>query len=354
MKTILFLALPFLLPLLCASRLASQADTVYNIFSRLQQFEPLEVVIETDIKKLRSGSGPETQWQSAVFKIMKDNAAVFEQKVQVAPRGNMRKKTCHFPPVKIRFYEHKLKTDSLEDVNELKLVVACRNSNEDDQFVLKEWLAYKLYNLLTEESFRVKEASVRFVTPGKKKGGIVSTAFFIESEQELASRLGGRPIKPRIISPKGLDSVAYDRMCLFQFMIGNTDWSTYTRHNIKTIGFKGRPAIAVPYDFDYSGLVSTDYSIPSPDLPIKAVQERYYLGFCRSAASFSAMFKEFLAKRAAILAVCEQAPRIEKVNRRQMQDYLKEFFDILEEPRQAKAQIMGNCDKRLRKEKKDE
>ena len=353
MKTILFRALPFLLPLLCAFCLSAQNDTVHNIFSRLQQFDPLEVVIETDIKKLRSSSGPETQWQNGIFKIMKNNAAVFEQKVQVAARGNMRKKTCHFPPVKIRFYEHKLENDSLEDVNELKLVVACRNTNDDDQLVLKEWLAYKLYNLLTEESFRVKEASVRFITPGKKKGGMVSTAFFIESEQELASRLGGRPIKPRIISPRGLDTVAYDRMCLFQYMIGNTDWSTYTRHNIKTIGFKGRAAIAIPYDFDYSGLVSADYAIPSPDLPIKVVQERYYLGFCRSAASYSDRFKEFLAQKEAILAVCQQAPRIEKANRRQMHDYLKEFFDILEEPRRAKVQILENCDKRLRKDKSD-
>lgn len=348
-----FRALPFLLPLVYVCRLPAQSDTVYNIFSRLQQFDPLEVVIETDIKKLRSNTGTETQWQGGVFKIVKDNAAVFEQKIQITARGNMRKKTCDFPPVKIRFYEHKMKNDSLEDVNELKLVVACRNTNDDDQLVMKECLAYKIYNLMTEESFRVKEASVRFVTPGKKKGGLVSTAFFIESEQELASRLGGRPIKPRIISPRGLDSAAYDRMCLFQYMIGNTDWSTYTRHNIKIIGFKGRPAIAVPYDFDYSGLVSADYAIPSPDLPIKAVQERYYLGFCRGNASFSAIFKAFLAQKEAIFDVCNQAPRIDKANRRQMHDYLEDFFDILEDSRRAKSQIIENCDKRLRKEKNE-
>ena len=104
-------------------------------------------------------------------------------------------------------------------------------------------------------------------------------AFFIESEQEMASRLGGRPVKPRIISPKGMDSTAYDRMCLFQFMIGNTDFGAYTRHNVKVVGFKGRPPIPVPYDFDYSGLVAADYAIPSTDLPIQNVEERYFLGF---------------------------------------------------------------------------
>lgn len=349
----LFFALSFLLLLLPTGPVQAQQDSSGNIFSRLQQFNPLNVVIETDIKQLKSTTGPETVWQPAVFKIMNNNAVAFEQKIQVAARGNMRRKTCDFPPVKIRFYEGKLENDSIEDINELKLVVGCRNTNVDDQLVLKECLVYKLYNLLAEESFRVKEASIRFQTPGKKKGGIESTAFFIESEQELASRLGGRPIKPRIISPKGMDTVAYDRMCLFQFMIGNTDWSTYTRHNIKVIGFKGRPPIAVPYDFDYSGIVAADYAIPSTDLQIKSVQERYYLGFCRSAASFNAMFKEYLGKKEQILKYCEQAERIDKNNRRQMRDYLTSFFEILEDPRRAQRQIMENCDKRIRKEKKE-
>lgn len=183
MKTMFFRALPFLLPLVYVCRLPAQSDTVYNIFSRLQQFDPLEVVIETDIKKLRSNTGTETQWQGGVFKIVKDNAAVFEQKIQITARGNMRKKTCDFPPVKIRFYEHKMKNDSLEDVNELKLVVACRNTNDDDQLVMKECLAYKLYNLMTEESFRVKEASVRFVTPGKKKADWSARPFLLKASR---------------------------------------------------------------------------------------------------------------------------------------------------------------------------
>lgn len=354
MKTIFPRALLLLAAFAYACNLTAQDSTLHNIFSRLQQYDPLNVVIETDIKKLRSASGTEKQWQSGIFRIVQDNTVVFEQKIQVAPRGNMRKKTCDFPPVKIRFYEQHLENDSLEDVNELKLVVACRNTNEDDQLVLKECLAYKLFNLITDESFRVKEASVRFSTPGKKRGGMESTAFFIESEQELATRLGGRPLKPRIISPKGMDSLSYDRMCLFQYMIGNTDWGAYTRHNMKVIGFKGRRAIAVPYDFDYSGLVSADYSIPSPDIPIKTVQDRYYLGMCRDAAGYSRLFREFLDKKTAVLNLCDHAPRIDKNQRRQMHNYLEEFFDILEDPRRAKVQIMENCNKRMRKDKTED
>mgnify|MGYP003381759962 FL=1 len=105
MKTLLFFAFSLSQLFLISSRLSAQVDSSRNIFSRLQQFEPLDVVIETDIKQLKSEAGAEKKWQSGVFKIMKDKTVVFEQKIQVSARGNMRRKTCDFPPVKIRFYE---------------------------------------------------------------------------------------------------------------------------------------------------------------------------------------------------------------------------------------------------------
>lgn len=326
----------------------AQAPEFTNIFSRLQQYPALEVVIETDLTQLKS-AGENPDWQPGVLKIIKAGAADFEQKIQIKSRGHMRKKTCDFPPVKIRFFEGDLASDSLEDVNELKLVVACRNSDADDQLVMKECLVYQLYNLITDESFRVKPAKVRFETPGNSRKNMESTAFFIESEKELASRLGGRPLKPRIISPTAMDSVAYDRMCLFQFMIGNTDWGAYTRHNMKVVAIKGRQPIAVPYDFDYSGLVEADYAIPSPDIPIQNVRDRYYLGLCRSAEHYNRLFKAFQAKQTEILDRCDQETSLNKASRQAMRLYLEDFFKILSDPRRTQFAILENCDKRLKK-----
>ena len=318
-----------------------------NIFARLQQYPALHVVIETDLKQLRQEKA-ETNWQPAVFKVMDGKKVAFQQAVKVAARGNMRRKTCDFPPVKIRFYEEKPENDSLADINELKLVVSCRNSENDDQLVMRECFAYQLYNLFTDASFRVKAAKLEVKNPGRKKSMLSGAAFFIESEKEMATRLGGRPLKPRIISPKILDSTAYVRMCLFQFMIGNTDWGAYTRHNMKIVGINGRPPLAVPYDFDYSGLVNADYAVPSPDIPIPSVQYRYYLGLTQSAETYQQAFDEFLAKKAQIFALCDKSPGLDADSRLYMKDYLNSFYAILEDPRKAQKAILENLDKRIK------
>ncbi len=353
MKTILLSLLVFAQVLMFRNAACAQEGSVQNIFNRLQQYDLLNVVIETDIKQLRTG-GPDVKWLPGIFKIMRGKKVDFEMNIQIAARGNMRRKTCDFPPVKIKFYEEKMGNDSLEDINELKMVVSCRNSADDDQLVLKECLTYGLYNIITDESFRVKQASVRFYDAKRKKSGMETVAFFIESEKEMATRLGGRPLKPRIISPKGIDTTAYDRMCLFEFMIGNTDFGAYTRHNVKIVGLKGRQPIAVPYDFDYSGLVAADYAIPSNDLPIQNVQERYYLGLCRDATGMRQLFKEYLDRKKLMFAYCEQFSGLDNDSRRQVINYLKEFFNILEDPRMAQKRILENCNKRIKKDKSDD
>jgi len=350
MKTIFAPWLAGFFLLACPVILPAQNDgTVVepNIFSRLQQYEPLHVVIETDLKKLRQETKEET-WQAGIFKIMNGKTVAFEQAVQVAARGNMRKKTCDFPPLKIRFYHEKPENDSLADINELKLVVSCRNSANDDQLVMRECFAYALYNLFTDESFRVKPATLEVKNPGRKRSNLKGTAFFIESEKELAARLGGRPLKPRIISPKIMDSTAYLRMCLFEFMIGNTDWGAYTRHNIKVIGITGRSPVAIPYDFDYSGLVAADYAVPSPDIPIASVAERYFLGLCASDRMYRDAFGDFQAQKSQILQLCREYSGLNSDSRAHMQDYLNGFFDLLDDPVRVKKYIIENCNKRVK------
>ncbi|MBK6929689.1 MAG: hypothetical protein IPH12_02080 [Saprospirales bacterium] len=320
-----------------------------NIFGYLQTFDPLDVVIEADLKALKEDRQGE-EWQSAVFRIMQGDSVAYEQQVQIAARGNMRRKTCDFPPVKIRFYQDAPADDSLADINQLKLVVSCRDRKEDDQLVLMENLAYRLYNLITEESFRVKSATIVFKTPDREKAYQESMAFFIESEKEMATRLGGRPLKPRIISPKIMDSLAFTRMSVFQYMIGNTDWGVYTRHNVKVVGFQtGRRPLVVPYDFDYSGLVDADYAIPSPDIPIQGVRERYYLGMCYSAQLHEQVFAEFLSRKHEMLNVCQRFSGLSYAGRQDARAYINSFFSILENPKKATKEIVEHCNYRLKK-----
>jgi len=325
-----------------------------GVFNWLQKFESLNIVLVTDLKNLKKDRAEET-WQPAAFRIMQGDKIVFERQVQAASRGNMRKKTCYFPPIKIRFFQEKPGSDSLADIRELKVVVSCRNTAADEQLVLREQLAYELYNLITPQSFRVKRASIKIMSPGQKRAAQDSEAFFIESEKEMASRLGGRPLKPRIISPKALDSVAYTRMSVFQYMIGNTDWGAYTRHNIKIVGQgESRSPIAVPYDFDYSGLVDAEYAQPSADVPNQNVRDRFYLGLCHSSELYQQVFDGFRIKKSAILSKIEQFEGLAPDVRKDMNQYLLDFFSIIEKPEPARKEIIEHCNYRVKKAKAEE
>ena len=316
-----------------------------SIFRTLQKYEPLNITIETDLKQLKSEKTDET-WQPAIFQVLQGDSAVLRFNVQVAARGNMRKKTCDFPPIKIKFYADETANDSIADVNELKLVTSCHKTEQNEEWVRKELVVYQLYNLLADQSFRVKQANVKITSPDKKSSPVESFAFFIENEKELAARLGGKPIKPKIVSLKIMDTTAYDRACLFQYMIGNTDWSIRVRHNVKVIYFSGRnKAAPIPYDFDYCGLVGTNYAAPSPEIPIQTVKERYFMGPCRSAAHYQQVFDFFLSKKQAMLDHIEQSDFLAKDSKKQMDNYLDEFFQVIEKPATAKREIIQNCNK---------
>lgn len=315
-----------------------------SIFVRLGQYDPLVVLIETDIRQLKKGKTNEP-WQPAVFKVLQGDSIALQLDVQVTARGNMRRKTCQFPPIKIRFFAPSEKNRSLVDTTELKVVTSCKNTALDEQWVQKEYLVYELYNLITEQSFRVKKANIRFANPGKKPS-MESFSFLLESEKEMAARLNARPMKPRVVSFKGLDPASADRMSVFQFMIGNTDWSVRVRHNIKILYLlPDGPTIAIPYDFDYAAIVGTDYALPSPQLPIQSVQERYYMGLCRDETGYKRVFDLFLSKKEAIFQHCQQFPDLPKSIKKQMTGYLEMFYTIIESPDLIKRDIKNTCGK---------
>jgi hypothetical protein len=314
------------------------------IFDKLSTYDTLEVVIETDMKRLKNQK--ETAKVPAVFKIMQGSTIVAQQDIKVKARGVMRRQTCDFPPIKLYFQDFEGATDSAEDVSELKLVSQCHYNEAEEHLVAKEMLAYELYNIITPESFRIKAAKVRITDPDHKMMRHESLAFFIEPELEVAARLSGHPIKPKVLSPKGMEPDTYDRVSLFQYMIGNTDWSIYNRHNIKAVLVPGRGAVlAIPYDFDYAGVVDAPYAIPGKGIALPNVRARYFLGMCREAGTYERGFNVFLQKKLDLLQHCKNFKYLPKIYREQPYDYIRSFFKVLETPSEFQKYIIGHCDK---------
>ena len=129
-------------------------------------------------------------------------------------------------------------------------------------------------------------------------------------------------------------------VALFEYMIGNTDWSVPVRHNIRTIRLKDdslASPFSVPYDFDYSGLVNTDYAVPDPMLNIETVVERVYRGYPRTMDELNEAFKVFNSKKEEIYSLINNFKLLESNTKKSMIQYLDEFYKIIQKPNEVKS-----------------
>ena len=116
------------------------------------------------------------------------------------------------------------------------------------------------------------------------------------------------------------------RLAVFQYLIGNTDWSVKALHNIKLLSVPGSAPIAVPYDFDYSGLVNASYAVPPAHLPLSSVTERYYNGHCRPEQEILSILAEWKGLKTRIDEILRDFPlSLDEKNR--ALNYLQTFFD---------------------------
>jgi hypothetical protein len=305
--------------------------------SALEQTPTL--ILESNLRELNKLHDVEPWIEGTVS--VKAGGAAFPVKVKA--RGHMRKQTCEFPPLKLRFDAQTSIDDSLSERSELKLVHPCFSDELNERLILKEYLCYKLYNILTDQSFRAQLIKLQLLQSGKEKASPARYAFLIESELAVAQRAEGRPYSPHYLPLNRLEPRNLDRVALFEYMIGNTDWSVETRHNVKLLAWKERFPAAVPYDFDYSGIVNASYAVPQKGVPIQSVTERWFLGLCRKEAEIQPVIQEFIDKKEALLACVNSFELLLPSERRQMVAYMESFFDVIESPSKTSKQILEQC-----------
>jgi len=274
-------------------------------------------------------------------------------KASLTPRGNMRNKHCLYPPLKLDVIKADLEKEGFHPAyDDLKMVIPCKDDPIYQDLVLKEYLAYKLYNEITDLSFRVQLIDLTLEDSMEKLASIKGKAFIIEKDDELAQRLNGRILKPTNADRDALDAKVFDQMCLFQYMIGNTDWYVYNKHNIKLLVAEGHSfPVPIPYDFDYAGLVDADYATPHDRLPLDNVKNRFYLGPCRDKDELQPTFKLFQTKKNRIQKACQQFASISPTSHRAVEDYIHDFYDVLENDKQLNALVVNHCDKHIKLKK---
>jgi hypothetical protein len=310
--------------------------------------EPVVLTLVTDFKALNKDRDPESRKRyPGELRIPGEAGKVTAIEVQLSARGHVRRmaRTCDYVPLRIEFPKGTTKGTAFAKQEALKLVVQCARGGDFEQYLLREYLAYRAFNVVSSRSFRTRLARVTYVdrTTGQASG--TRYGMFIEDESDVAKRMEGRTIElPRLLF-KDLDGDTLMPMMLFEYMIGNTDFSIFALHNVKLVQRPDRTVHPIAYDFDFSGLVHPPYAVPSRGLNITSVRDRVYRGPCRPQEVIDPYIANFVAKRDLLGALPDAITGLDKSSRDDVKSYLDEFYSSIKTTRGVRRLFVECTDK---------
>ena len=302
----------------------------------------IDISLTTDFRGLQNEKG-KSVYQDAEINCRFPDSSLVNEKIEIAARGHFRRDNCTLPPLLLNFRNNS--SPRLSSLGKLKLVIACGSAAHDEQVLLKEYLVYKMYNLLEEKSFRVRLVRVSFRDIKDKIRSFTQYAFFIEDDKDMAGRNGCKKNDKALYQSENTNREIMTKVALFQYMISNGDWSVPGNHNIKLIFSKRDLTVpfAVPYDFDQSGFVNADYATPDPQLETDKVTDRVYRGFTRNMDELQATLEIFRNKKEAILSLINNFQFLKEINRKDAVKYLNEFYKIISEKNLVQSIFINNA-----------
>lgn len=247
--------------------------------------------------------------------------------LEVALRGKFRRQRCEFPPLKLNFSKKDLSAAGLEKFDKYKLVSTCSSDPLAGNLVLKEYLAYRAYNLLTENSFRVQRLTITYVDTNGNHPDRVEEGFIIEETDELAARLQLEEVE----SALGLPAHAYDPAAeathaLLQYLVSNGDWSTVLARNIKVFKTTDGQYIPVGYDFDFSGWVGAPYASPTSEIGQQSIYQRIYQGYVQPDDVMRKVADNFRTQRRSVLSLISGFSDLDEADRTVLHRFASRFF----------------------------
>ena len=267
-------------------------------------------------------------------------------KIKVMVRGKTRTNTkvCRFPPLKLNFKKKKVANTVFAGQNKLKLVTHCNSRAINEEYILREYYVYKLHQLVTPYSFNVRLCKITYDDEEGKFDPTPHYGFLIEDIDDLAKRNGMKEFNDSIPNQEVCNRVELDRLMLFQYLIGNLDWSVPFRHNFKLIANKDKAfPIAIPYDFDYTGMVNTSYAKPPVGIDVPTVRTRVFRGLCRMEGGYDAARDYFQEIKPEVYAIYTESEYLSDKSKTTAIKYLDNFYKDLDNPKLFKQRIVRAC-----------
>ena len=303
----------------------------------------IDMTLTTDIRKLQTEKKLNVYQDAGVVMRFPDSNIISEG-IRMYARGHFRRENCTIPPMMLNF--HNPTSPKLKSLGKLKLVIGCGSSTENEQLILKEYLIYKIYNLLETKSFRVRLLKTNYQDSRGKMKPFSQYAFLIEDAQDMAQRNNCIQKKDQKWQTESTDRKTMTMVAVFEYMISNGDWSVPANHNTKLIfpkGGEGSIPYVVPYDFDHSGFVNASYATPNELLGTESVTERVYRGFSRTMEELQTTFEIYKNKKEAITSLVMNFTLLKERTRKEIISYLNEFYKTINDKRQVQSIFIDNA-----------
>ena len=307
--------------------------------------EVLNIAISGNIKDLLNDRSDNDPYRSQILLYKNADSIEVSLQVEAKTRGHFRKmrENCIYPPLLIHFInDAKLQSSVFKGQNKLKMVMPCLT----DAYVIKEYLLYKIYNLITPKSLKAKLLKVSLFDTKSNKEYKPFYTILLEDEKQMAQRNNVVVIK-RKIYPQDIDTATFLTMAVFEFMIANTDWSVQYLQNIKLLNNElTGVAEAVPYDFDHAGLVNAPYAKPAEALLMSSVKERRYRGYCvKDLKFFENTIATFNRLKSDIYNLYAGCTLLDAKYIKSALQYLDEFYATINNPKAWQKDFSYPCDK---------
>ncbi len=325
---------------------STDADTTSEVENATPLFHSediLHITLTGNLKELFRDISDNNSYHPVLLQYTEADSSEVVIPIRVKTRGHFRRqqRVCSMPPLLLDFPKEKIKNTLFANQEKLKLVVPCMG----DDYVIEEYLVYKLYNLVSAKSFRDRLALVTFEDSAHQRKTETHYCFLLEDEKEMAARNGCFVLKKKMVDMKTTNLDEFRKMAVFQYLIGNTDWGVSFLQNIVLITKDSLMApYTVPYDFDQAGIVDARYAIPHPELGISSVTTRLYRGFCENDMdNLSSTFELFNRLKPEIYKVYDSCSLLSPGYVKFVKRFLNEFYKTINNKRDIKDEFGNPC-----------
>lgn len=307
---------------------------------------PLAVTFTANWGRLRGDRTQTSPWRNAMMSYTSADGKALSVPLKVKTHGIWRLKHCMLPPLRLNFSNKETKGSVFHDLQKPKMVSSCKDNDGYEQLLLKEMQLYRVYQVVTPLSHRVRTLRVSYADSATGKVENNRYAFLIEDPDELADRLGGKLTKVKGAGADDFDTDALAVAYMFEYFIGNLDFSFNGVHNAELIVKNdGSSALPVAYDFDFSGAVNAPYASVDPQFRTKRVIDRLFRGYCTILPAYPAAVALLQSRKDAIYALYHDpvGSLLEPGNVRESLEYYDHFYDEVKTPHDAEANVLRTC-----------